>query len=118
MSEPTLTPKGRLAAICMLVGALITMGLAFIRGLANRLPLAGGSGRYKVRGRFNEATRVLHAARRRGGDVAARGACAAGGRAGRSDILSSQSKADTQSGPCGRISPGPPRDRIILKART
>ena len=24
MSEPSLTPKGRLAAICMLVGALIT----------------------------------------------------------------------------------------------
>ena len=28
MSEPSLTPKGRLAAICMLVGALITIGLA------------------------------------------------------------------------------------------
>jgi hypothetical protein len=27
MSEPRLTPKGRLAAICMLVGALITIGL-------------------------------------------------------------------------------------------
>lgn len=28
MSEPNLTPKYRLAAICMLVGALITIGLA------------------------------------------------------------------------------------------
>ena len=28
MSEPSLTPEGRLAAICMLVGALITIGLA------------------------------------------------------------------------------------------
>ena len=27
MSEPSLTPKGPLAAICMLVGALITIGL-------------------------------------------------------------------------------------------
>jgi hypothetical protein len=28
MSNPSLTTKGRLAAICMLVGALITIGFA------------------------------------------------------------------------------------------
>ena len=28
MSKSSLTPKGRLAAICMLVGALVTIGLA------------------------------------------------------------------------------------------
>jgi len=28
MSEPSLTPKGRLAAICMLVCAIIMVGLA------------------------------------------------------------------------------------------
>ncbi len=28
MSKPSLTTKGRLAAICMLIGALITIGFA------------------------------------------------------------------------------------------
>jgi putative ABC transport system substrate-binding protein len=49
MSEPSLTPKGRLAAICMLVGALITIGLV-LSGVLQTGLLAGGSVRHKVRG--------------------------------------------------------------------
>jgi hypothetical protein len=42
MSEPSLTPKGRLAAICMLVGALVMIGLALsgVLQIGARSPVA------------------------------------------------------------------------------
>jgi hypothetical protein len=39
----------RLAAICMLVGALITIRRGAVRRPANRVSLASGSGRHKMR---------------------------------------------------------------------
>ncbi len=42
MREPSLTPQGRLTAICMLIGALITIGLALsgVLQTGSRSPVA------------------------------------------------------------------------------